>query len=66
MTILTLRTDNPEAEIGVYEDEKQLACVKWQAHLELSKTIHKEIEKLLNKSSISREGRRRFCASRLG
>jgi tRNA threonylcarbamoyladenosine biosynthesis protein TsaB len=53
VTILTLRTDKPEAELGLYNNNKQLAYVKWQAHLELSKTIHKEIEKILNLLSIS-------------
>lgn len=53
--ILTLRTDKPEAELGLYEDEKQLAYVKWQAHLELSKTIHKKIKEILNKLSTSLE-----------
>ena len=53
MIILTLRTDKPEAELGLFNDEKQLAYRKWQAHLELSKTIHNEIEEILNKSSIS-------------
>jgi tRNA A37 threonylcarbamoyladenosine modification protein TsaB len=49
MTVLTLRTDRPEAELGLYDNQKQLAYTKWQAHLELSKTIHKKITELLNK-----------------
>ena len=53
MIILTLRTDKPEAELGVYDGDKELAYTHWQAHLELSKTIHKEAEIILNKSSIS-------------
>jgi len=53
MIILTLRTDKPEAELGLYDNQTQLGYIKWQAHLELSKTIHNEIEKILNKSSIS-------------
>jgi len=47
MTVLTLRTDKPEAELGLYDGQKQLSYIKWQAHLELSKTIHRQIEKLL-------------------
>ena len=47
MLILTIRTDKPEAEIGLFEDNKQLAYEMWQAHRELSDTIHKKIEKLL-------------------
>lgn len=47
MLILTLRTDKPEAEVGLYEDEKQLAYETWQAHRELSNTIHIKIKELL-------------------
>jgi tRNA threonylcarbamoyladenosine biosynthesis protein TsaB len=47
MLILTIRTDNPEAEIGLYEDEKQLAYETWHAHRELSATIHKKIADVL-------------------
>lgn len=47
MLILTLRTDKPEAEIGLFEDEKQLAYETWQAHRQLAETIHIKIEKLL-------------------
>src|ERR1035437_6876639 len=53
MIVLTLRADRPEAELGLYDDQKQLAYTKWQAHLELSNTVHKEIKKILTKSSIS-------------
>jgi tRNA threonylcarbamoyladenosine biosynthesis protein TsaB len=47
MLILTIRTDKPEAEIGLFEDDKQLAYETWQAHRELSVTIHKKIDELL-------------------
>lgn len=47
MLILTIRTDNPEAEVGLYEDEKQLAYQTWQAHRELSDTLHKKIKDVL-------------------
>jgi len=48
---LTLRTDKPEAEVGMYKDGKQLAYESWQAHRELSETIHKKIEGILNHAS---------------
>lgn len=51
--VLILRTDKPEAEVGLYKDGKKLAYEKWQAHRQLSETIHKKIEEILNKSSIS-------------
>ena len=46
MLILTLRTDNPEAEIGLYDNQQQLAYVTWQAHRELAETIHLKISEL--------------------
>lgn len=47
MTILTLRTDKPEAEIGLYDGETQLGYESWQAHRELAETIHTKIKQLL-------------------
>ncbi len=51
--ILTLRTDNPLAEVGIYDNDRQITYSKWQAHRELSDTIHAEIKKLLNESGIN-------------
>jgi tRNA threonylcarbamoyladenosine biosynthesis protein TsaB len=45
--VLTLRTDNPEAEIGLYDDATKCAHHTWQAHRELSSTIHTRIKNLL-------------------
>lgn len=53
MLILTLRTDKPEAEIGLYENESKLAYEVWPAHRELAETLHKKIEKILDQSSKS-------------
>ncbi len=47
MIILTIRTDKPEAEIGLFENNNELAHEKWLAHKHLSETIHLIIEKLL-------------------
>ncbi|MFA5003684.1 MAG: tRNA (adenosine(37)-N6)-threonylcarbamoyltransferase complex dimerization subunit type 1 TsaB [Candidatus Saccharimonadales bacterium] len=47
MIILTIRTDKPDAEIGLYDGEKQLAYETWQAHRELAETIHQKIADLL-------------------
>lgn len=46
MTILTIRTDKPEAEIGLYQNETQLAYDTWHAHRELAETIHAKIADL--------------------
>lgn len=48
MLILTIRTDKPEAELGLYEGANQLAYFTWLAHRELAETIHSQLEKLLN------------------
>ena len=53
MTILAIRTDNPLAELYLYEDNNQLAQIKWQAHLKLAETIHLKIEEILKRSSKS-------------
>lgn len=45
--ILTIRTDKPEAEIGLYDSKGQVAYETWQAHRELSDTILINITNLL-------------------
>ncbi|HEX8763485.1 MAG TPA: tRNA (adenosine(37)-N6)-threonylcarbamoyltransferase complex dimerization subunit type 1 TsaB [Candidatus Saccharimonadales bacterium] len=47
MLILTIRTDKPEAEIGLFDDNQQMAYETWHAHRELSVTLHKKIIDLL-------------------
>lgn len=47
MTILTIRTDNPQAEVGLYDNQIQLASHTWQAHRQLAETIHATIAELL-------------------
>ena len=53
MIILTLKTDKPEAEVGLYNDQKQLAYETWQAHRELAETIHHKIKELLDSQNRS-------------
>ena len=50
MVILTLRTDNPQAEIGLYEDSQQLGYESWEAHRKLAETLHLKIESLVAQS----------------
>lgn len=47
MLILTIRTDKPEAEVGVFEDAEQRAYITWPAHRELSATIHHKLNEVL-------------------
>jgi tRNA threonylcarbamoyladenosine biosynthesis protein TsaB len=51
MLILTLRTDKPESEIGLYDGETQLAYEVWEAHRRLAETIHNKIRALLKVQS---------------
>lgn len=53
MLILVIRTDKPEAEIGLFEDNKRLSQKMWQAHRKLAETIHLQIAKILQ--SIGKE-----------
>lgn len=47
MLILTIRTDKPEAEIGLFDDTRQLAYDTWPAHRALAETLHARIEGLM-------------------
>ena len=47
MLILTIRTDKPEAELGLFEDGAKLAYSVWPAHRQLAETIHAKIKELL-------------------
>lgn len=53
MIILAVRTDKPQAEMYLYDNDKKLAVIRWQAHFKLAETLNSQIEKILNKSSIS-------------
>ncbi len=48
MIVLTIRTDKPESEIGLYDDSKELVYLKWQAHRQLAETIHQKIQEALD------------------
>jgi tRNA threonylcarbamoyladenosine biosynthesis protein TsaB len=51
MLILTIRTDKPEAEIGLFESQAKLAYSTWPAHRQLAETIHLKIKELLESQS---------------
>ncbi len=48
MVILTIRTDKPEAEIGLHEDQQQIAYETWTAHRQLAETIHTKLSELVS------------------
>jgi len=47
MIILTIRTERPETEVGLFDDHTQLAYKTWQAHRQLAETIHIQIRDVL-------------------
>jgi tRNA threonylcarbamoyladenosine biosynthesis protein TsaB len=47
MLFLSIRTDKPDAEVGLFEDKNQIAYEVWTAHRDLSKQLHHKIEALL-------------------
>ncbi|MEK7152517.1 MAG: tRNA (adenosine(37)-N6)-threonylcarbamoyltransferase complex dimerization subunit type 1 TsaB [Patescibacteria group bacterium] len=47
MILLTIRTDKPEAEVGLFDGRTKLEYETWHAHRELSVTLHKKIEDIL-------------------
>jgi tRNA threonylcarbamoyladenosine biosynthesis protein TsaB len=55
MLILTIRTDRPEAEIGLFKDGNKLAYSTWPAYRRLAETIHLELKKLLESQGRSLE-----------
>jgi tRNA threonylcarbamoyladenosine biosynthesis protein TsaB len=47
MLIITIRTDKPDAEIGLYDGNTQLAYETWLAHRQLAETLHGKLKTLL-------------------
>ncbi len=75
MLVLTLRTDNPQAEIGLFEDGKQLVYETWEAHRQLAETLHTKLAEMLAEQSkqwsdiegvVAYEGPGSFTGLRIG
>jgi tRNA threonylcarbamoyladenosine biosynthesis protein TsaB len=47
MLIITIRTDRPEAELGLYDGTQRLAYETWIAHRQLAETIHLKLKTLI-------------------
>lgn len=52
--IILIRTDKPEAELYLYNQNKEIGRIKWQAHRELSDTLLSKIDQLLTASKIKK------------
>lgn len=53
MIVISIRTDNPEAEVGLFDGKQPLEYEIWHAHRTLSATLHAKIEALLARQSLS-------------
>lgn len=53
--ILALRTDKPEAELYIYEQDNLVAKEVWEAHRELADTILTRIKELLENNNLKNE-----------
>lgn len=47
MLTLAIRTDKPEAELFLLQDDRQVASIKWTAHRQLGVSIHQKISEML-------------------
>ncbi|MGH9856821.1 MAG: tRNA (adenosine(37)-N6)-threonylcarbamoyltransferase complex dimerization subunit type 1 TsaB [Acidobacteriota bacterium] len=46
--ILTIRTDKPESEIGLFDSQEKVAYETWEAHRQLAETIHIKIRDVIS------------------
>lgn len=50
MLTLTIKTDQPQAELGLYDGKQQIKYVTWEAHRALAETLHQKIADLLTEA----------------
>lgn len=50
MLILMIRTDQPTAELYLYQDGKRMATHSWVAERQLAETINREIDQFLSEA----------------
>lgn len=53
MLILTIRTDKPESEIGLFNDTEKIVYEVWSAHRQLAEAIHDKIRKLIESQNMN-------------
>ena len=51
MIIISIKTDTPVAEIALFQDQKKIDTISWEAHRQLADTIHLKILQLLEQNS---------------
>ncbi len=55
MIILSIRSDNPMAEVALYDNGQEKKNIKWEAHRMLAETLHQKIETLLQENDVKWE-----------
>ena len=55
MLILSLKTDQSEAELWLHNNDHELSHLQWPAYLKLAETINSKIEELLKSANKSLE-----------
>lgn len=51
MLVLTIRTDKPESEVGLFDDVRKIDGFCWEAHRQLAESLNTKINELLNKNN---------------
>lgn len=51
MIYITIRTDKPDAEVGIFDGDRQLDYTVWLAHRQLAETIHQTLNELLKRQN---------------
>lgn len=51
MIIISIKTDTPVAEIALFQDQKKIDTITWEAHRQLADTIHLKMLQLLEQNS---------------
>ena len=61
MIILIIRTDNPQAEIGLYDGLNKLDAVSWHGHRQLAETIHLKLKGILESNNLGWQDLKAVC-----
>ncbi len=51
MIIISIKTDTPVAEIALFQNQKKIDTITWEAHRQLADTIHLKMLQLLEQNS---------------
>jgi tRNA threonylcarbamoyladenosine biosynthesis protein TsaB len=52
MLVITIRTDNPTAEVALYKNGRKIDEICWEAHRTLADSIHLKLKELITNQSL--------------